>query len=231
MSPKECRAVIISFFFAAAGCSLANAQNAKGDFHKTVTATKANTGSYDEELIDVSFRADNKLRTGLKVNSSMDFGSDQAGANFAVYGIARGTGTPSTWGVHDIVGGHFTAIKENSIWAAALHADVYDNYAGGTSIGLNIEFPQTTFGTNTLGINLQPHPGARDLVAVQMQNYESFKTALDMPNTNWIFGDTDGSTFGMRYDKDTQSLKFYRNIGQKHELLVHEIKMDYSQVK
>lgn len=25
--------------------------------------------------------------------------------------------------------------------------------------------------------------------------------------------------------------KFYRNIGQKYELLVHEIKMDFSQVR
>ncbi len=195
------------------------------------TAHAANTASKDEESITGSFIADNRLHTGIKVDTSMDFNSGMAGANFSIYGIARGRGNAGAWGVHDIVGVHGTAIKDGAFWAAGMHCDVYDTVSGGTSICLNVEFPLTQPETSTIGINLQPHPEARGLIGLQLQNPDSFKTGIDMPNMNWIFGDTDGSTFGMRYDKLTQSLKFYRNIGQRYELLVHEIKMDYGQVK
>lgn len=197
----------------------------------TTSAFAQNSVSKDEEKIAANFKADNNLRTGLKIDTLMDFTTGMAGANFGLYSIARGRGNQGSWGVHDIVGVHGTAVKDGVMWAAGGHFDVYDTVPGGTALGVNIEFPQTQRGTNSIGLNMQPHSSARGLVGIQIQNPESFKAAVDMPNMNWIFGDTDGATFGMRYDEIAQSLRFYRNIGQKHELMVHEIKMDFGKVK
>lgn len=198
------------FLFLTLLCSAANAENSI---------------SIDEQKITGSFRADNNLYTGLKVDTVTDFSTGMAGANFSIYGIARGKGNQGNWGVHDIVGVHGTAVKNGNIWAAGGHFDVYDTVSGGTALGVNIELPQTQIGTNTIGLNMQPHTGARGLVGIQIQNPESFKTLIDAPNRDWIFGDVDGSTFGFRFNKISQSLEFFRNIGQRSELLVHEIKM------
>lgn len=198
----------------------------------THLAQAENSRSKDQEKITASFKADNNVYTGLKVDTTIDFNTGMPGANFGVYSVARGNGDRGLRdGIYDVVGVHGTAVKNGRFWAAGMHCDVYDMVSGGTSICLNVEFPNTQAGTYTIGINMQPHTGAKNLVGMQIQNPESFKTAVDLPNMNWIFGDTDGATFGMRYDKNTQSLKFYRNIGQKYELLVHEIKMDFGQVK
>lgn len=188
-------------------------------------AKAENSASTDQEKITGSFTADNRLHTGLKIDTSMDFNTGWAGANFGLYSIARGSGPAGSWGVHDIVGVHGTAVKNGNIWAAGGHFDVYDTVSGGTALGVNIELPQTQIGTNTIGLNMQPHTGARGLVGIQIQNPESFKTLIDAPNRDWIFGDVDGSTFGFRFNKISQSLEFFRNIGQRSELLVHEIKM------
>jgi len=161
----------------------------------------------------------------------MDFGTGMAGALFGVYGIARGFGEPGDNGVHDIVGVHGTAVKSNRLWASGMHCDVYDLAPGGTSICLDMEFPQTNPGTTTIGLNMQPHITARDLIGIQLQNPWAFKTGPDMVNMNWIFGEVDGHTFGFRFDPATQALRFYRNIGQSDELQVGEIKMDFGQVK
>lgn len=190
-----------------------------------------NSVSVDLQKIEGDFEARNELRTGLKLITSMDFSTEMAGASFGVYGLSSGYGDAGSWGVHDVVGVHATAIKQGRFWAAALHADVYDTVGGGTAIGLNIEFPLAQPETNTIGVNIQPSLEARNVVGIQLQNPECYDHGILAPNTNWTFGDTDGATFGMRYDRDTQSLKFYRNIGQKHELLVHEIKMDFGQVR
>ena len=188
----------------------------KGGYYETKTLTSANTATYPEELIESSYVANNEPRSGLHVSSLMDFTSGLAGASFGVYSIARGVGPPGSWGVHDIVGVHGTALKENSFWAAAMHADVYDSYPGGTSIGLNVEFPQTQVGTNTLGINMQPHEGAKGIVGIQIQNTstgDAYRYGLKAPNMNWVFGETDGVLFGMRFNPNTQALELYRYIG------------------
>jgi hypothetical protein len=190
-----------------------------------------NSVSQDQYKITGNFSAANGLHTGIKSDTSMDFSSGSAGANFSMYGIARGNGNVGSWGVHDIVGVHGTAVKNGAFWAAGMHCDVYDTVPGGTSICLNIEFPQTQVGTDTIGINMQPHATARGLTGIQIQNPEAFKYGLMIPNSSWAFGQTDTAYFGMRYDPASQSLKFYRNIGQAHELMVHEIKMDFGQVK
>ena len=70
-----------------------------------------NSRSVDEEKISANFVAGNNLRTGLKIDTTMDFSSGMAGANFGLYSLARGVGTQGTWGVHDIVGVHGTAVK------------------------------------------------------------------------------------------------------------------------
>jgi len=190
-----------------------------------------NSVSVDQQKIGGTFRANNNLYTGLKVDTSMDFSTGSAGANFGMYSIARGTGDGGPWGVHDIVGVHGTAIKNGQFWAAGMHCDVYDTVSGGTSICLNVEFPQTQTGTYTIGINMQPDVNARGLVGIQMQNFKSFKTAIDMRNANWIFGDTDMVPFGMRYNPDRQSLEFFRAIGWVDETKVGEVKMDFGQAR
>lgn len=188
----------------------------KGGYYETKTLTSANTATYPEELIESSYVASNEPRSGLQVSNLMDFSSGSAGASFGVYSIARGVGRPGSWGVHDIVGVHGTALKENSFWAAAMHADVYDSYPGGTSIGLNVEFPQTQVGTNTIGVNMQPHEGAKGIVGIQIQNTstgDAYRYGLKAPNMNWVFGETDGVLFGMRFNPNTQALELYRYIG------------------
>lgn len=204
------------FLFLTLLCSSANAENSI---------------SIDEQKITGSFRANNNLYTGLKVDTVTDFSTGMAGASFGMYSIVRGNGDQGNWGVHDIVGVHGTAVKNGKFWATGLHCDVYDTVSGGTSICLNMEFPQTQNGTNTIGLNMQPHVGAKNLIGIQIQNPESFKYSLMAPNISQVFGQTDDAHFGMRFDSASQSLKFYRNIGQKYELMVHEIKMDYGQVK
>lgn len=197
----------------------------------TFPAMAENSTSIDEHKTVGKFTANNVLRTGYKSDTSMDFSSGMAGANFSIYGIARGNGNQGNWGVHDIVGVHGTAVKNGIFWAAGMHCDVYDTASGGTSICLNIEFPQTQTGTNTIGINMQPHEGARDLTGIQIQNPESFKYSLYAPNSSIVFGQVDDALFGMRFNRGSQSIEFFRNIGQPHELRVHEIKMDFGQVK
>ena len=139
-----------------------------------------NSRSVDEEKISANFVAGNSLRTGLKIDTTMDFSSGMAGANFGLYSLARGVGTQGTWGVHDIVGVHGTAVKNGQFWAAGGHFDVYDTTPGGTSIGVNIEFPQTQRSTNTIGLNIQPHIGAKGLTGIQLQFPEAFKYGLIM---------------------------------------------------
>ena len=171
------------------------------------------------------------------VSNLMNFKSGAPGASFGVYSIARGIGNPTPLGnalrpgVRDIVGGHFTALKEQSFWAAAIHADVYDSYPGGTSIGLNVEFPQTQVGTHTIGINMQPHTGAQGLIGLQIQNPEAFKYALYAPNANWVFGLVDDCPFGMRFNQTTQALELFRSIGKPDETKVGVIKMDFGQAQ
>lgn len=194
-------------------------------------AKAENSVSIDQEKITDNFQADNSLHTGLKIDTLMDFSTGYPGANFGLYSLVRSNGIIGSWGVHDVVGVHATAVKNSNGWAAGLHCDVYDMFPGGTSICLNIEFPQTQVGTDTVGVNMQPTVGAKGLVGLQIQNPESFKYSIKAPNMSQVFGQTDDAYFGMRYDPVSQSLKFYRNIGQKYELLVHEIKMDFNQVK
>ena len=188
-----------------------------------------NSGSIDEQKIVGKFTANNTLRTGYKSDTLMDFSTGMAGANFSIYGIARGNGNQGAWGVHDIVGVHGTAVKNGRFWAAGMHCDVYDTVSGGTSICLNVEFPQTQPGTTTIGINMQPHIGATGLTGLQIQNPESFKYAVYMPNMSWVFGEVDSVPFGMRFNQKRQSLEFFRAIGWKDETRVGEIKMDFGQ--
>lgn len=188
-----------------------------------------NSASQDQYKVTGQFNADNSLHTGIKSDASIDFNTGWAGANFSMYGIARGNGNGGSWGVHDIVGVHGTAIKNGTFWAAGMHCDVYDTVPGGTSICLNIEFPQTQVGTNTIGINMQPHIWARDLVGMQIQFPESFKYGLMVPNMSHVFGQVDTALFGMRFNTSKQSLEFFRSIGQPDETKVGEIKMDSGQ--
>ena len=194
-------------------------------------AAAENSISVDQHKVTGSFYANNGLRTGIKSDTSMDFNNGMAGANFSMYGIARGNGNQGSWGVHDIVGVHGTAVKNGTFWAAGMHCDVYDTVPGGTSICLNIEFPQTQVGTDTIGINMQPHVTARDLIGIQIQNPDSFKYSLYIPNTSIAFGQVDTVPFGMRFNTSKQSLEFFRSIGKSDETKVGEIKMDFGQAK
>ena len=190
-----------------------------------------NSRSGDEEKISANFVAGNNLSKGLKIDTTMDFSSGMAGANFGLYSLARGVGTQGTWGVHDIVGVHGTAVKNGQFWAAGGHFDVYDTAPGGTSIGVNIEFPQTQRSTNTIGLNIQPHIGAKGLTGIQLQFPEAFKYGLMMPNTSIVFGQVDHTFFGMKFNPTTQELEFFRNIGNLDETKVGEIKMDFNQAR
>ena len=193
--------------------------------------TIPNTISTDEQKIVGSFQADNSLHVGLKIDTTMNFGTDRPGASFGLYGVARGTGNGGTTGVHDVVGVHGTAVKNGKFWAAGMHCDVYDSIPGGTAIGLNVEFPQTQVGTDTIGINIQPDVKARGLIGVQIQNPASFKHGLKIPNMNWTFGQVDTCLFGMRFNQERQSLEFFRSIGKPDETKVGEIKMDFGQAQ
>ena len=186
-----------------------------------------NSVSIDQQKTVGKFTADNALHTGYKIDTSMDFSTGMAGANFGLYSIARGTGNQGGWGVHDIVGVHGTAVKNGIMWSAGGHFDIYDTAPGGTAIGVNIELPQTQIGTNTIGINIQPHAGAKNLTAIQIQNPESFKYSLYAPNASIVFGQVDAVPFGMRFNKERQSLEFFRAIGLNDETLVHVIDMTF----
>jgi hypothetical protein len=190
-----------------------------------------NTVSIDQYKVTGDFPADNNLHTGIKAVMTTNFGTGVAGASFGMYGISIGNGDAGSWGVHDIVGVHGTAIKNGKHWAAGMHCDVYDSVPGGTAVGLNIEFPQTQVGTDTIGINIQPHPEARDLVGIQVQNPQAFKHALKIPNAGWAFGQVDTVMFGMRFNPTRQSLEFFRALGEPDEAKVGEIKMDFGQVR
>ena len=80
-----------------------------------------NSASQDQYKVTGQFNADNSLHTGIKSDASIDFNTGWAGANFSMYGIARGNGNGGSWGVHDIVGVHGTAIKNGTFWAAGMH--------------------------------------------------------------------------------------------------------------
>jgi hypothetical protein len=190
-----------------------------------------NTVSIDEKKVEGSYPADNNLHVGNKAVMTTNFGTGMAGASFGMYGISIGNGDAGSWGVHDIVGVHGTAIKNGKHWAAGMHCDVYDSVPGGTAIGLNIEFPQTQVGTDTIGINIQPDENARGLVGLQIQNPKAFKHAMKVPNMNITFGKVDECWFGMRFNPTRQSLEFFRAIGEKDETKVGEIKMDFGQAK
>lgn len=190
-----------------------------------------NTVSIDEKKVEGSYPADNNLHTGFKAEMTTNFGSGMAGASFGMYGISIGNGDAGSWGVHDIVGVHGTAIKNGKHWAAGMHCDVYDSAPGGTAIGLNIEFPQTQVGTDTIGVNIQPDEKARGLVGIQIQNPQAFKHGIKVPNTAWVFGQVDTCLFGMRFNPVRQSLEFFRWLGEKDETKVGEIKMDFGQVR
>ncbi len=190
-----------------------------------------NSVSVDEQKTVGKFTANNVLRTGYKSDTSMDFSTGMAGANFSIYGIARGNGNQGSWGVHDIVGVHGTAVKDGVLWAAGMHCDVYDSTPGGTSICLNMEFPQTQLDTNTIGLNLQPSATSRNIIGIQFQNPEAYKYSLYAPNMSLVFGEVDFVPFGMRFNPERQSLEFFRAIGWKDETKVGEIKMDFNQAK
>lgn len=206
-----------------------------GGFYKVETLTSANTGNYPEELIESAYSADNKLHSGLQVSSLMDFQTGAPGASFGVYSLVRGVGPPGNTGVHDIVGVHATAIKEHSFWAAALHADVYDSFPGGTAIGLNVEFPQTQVGTDTIGVNIQPYESTRGVIGVQLQDNatgNAYLYGIKAPNMNWVFGMVDDVPFGMRFNPNTQALELFRYIGDPvNETRVGILPMDFSQAK
>mgnify|MGYP003660201287 CR=1 FL=1 len=190
-----------------------------------------NTVSIDEKKVEGSYPADNNLHTGFKAEMTTNFGSGMAGASFGMYGISIGNGDAGSWGVHDIVGVHGTAIKNGKHWAAGMHCDVYDSVPGGTAVGLNIEFPQTQVGTDTIGINIQPDEKARGLVGIQIQNPQAFKHGIKVPNSAWTFGQVDTVMFGMRFNPVRQSLELFRHIGEPGEAKVGEIKMDFGQVR
>ena len=190
-----------------------------------------NTVSIDEKKVEGSYPADNNLHTGFKAEMTTNFGSGLAGASFGMYGISIGNGDAGSWGVHDIVGVHGTAIKNGKHWAAGMHCDVYDSVPGGTAIGLNIEFPQTQVGTDTIGVNIQPDEKARGLVGLQIQNPQAFKYGVKVPNSAWVFGQVDTVMFGMRFNPVRQSLELFRHIGEPGEAKVGEIEMDFGQVR
>lgn len=169
-----------------------------------------------------TFRKDgagNELLPGILSETTMDFSATTwAGASFALYGVARGTGKIGSWGVHDIVGVHGTAYKDFNGWAAGGHFDCYDTVPGGTCVGVNIELPKTQLGTDTVGLNIQPDKDARNLIGIQLQNPQTYKYGIIAANTNWVLGMVDGVPFGMRFNPKTQTLGFYRGIGQPDEL-------------
>ena len=178
------------------------------------------SSSFGEKLVpevgDVGFylskeiNATNHLYPGILAETTMDFSTKNSGAVFALYGIANGLGDIGDTGVHDIVGVHGTAYKAFNGWAAGVHADVYDLKAGGTSIGVNIEFPKALRGTNTVGLNIQPFKGSVDVIGVQLQHPETYKYGIKAPNTKWIFGEKDGVFFGLVFNEENQSLDFIR---------------------
>lgn len=195
-------------------------------------ASPENSISIDEQKIEADFTSNNNLFTGLKIDVSLEL-NENPGAAYGTYSIARTYGELPSKGIQLVVGVHATAVKQSRhAWVAALHADVYDTAPGGTSIGLNIEFPKTAYGTATYGINMQPmDPKAKDLIGMQIQCPEFFKYSMVVPNMSHVFGQVDTCLFGMRFNPQRQSLEFFRAIGQPDELKVGEIKMDFGQVR
>lgn len=179
----------------------------------------------------ITFRKDgasNELLPGILSETSMDFSaSTWAGASFAVYGVARGTGRIGTWGVHDIVGIHGTAHKDFNGWAAGGHFDCYDTVPGGTCVGVNIELPKTQVGTDTVGLNIQPHESARGLIGIQLQNPKTYKYGIVAANTPWVVGLVDEVPFGFVFDPKTQRLKFCRNVGLPEQVCRGYVDMNF----
>lgn len=169
------------------------------------------------------------LRPGLFAESGMDFSRGEPGASFAIYGMARGVGKIGSHGVHDIVGVHGTVYKDFNGWAAGMHTDCYDFVAGGTCIGLNIEFPKTQDATRTIGINIQPGESARGIIGIQLQNAQAYKYGADFANTNIVLGRVDDCAFGMRFNPQSQRLEFFRNIGESNEIRMGFVDMMFGQ--
>jgi hypothetical protein len=171
--------------------------------------------------------ANNTLQPGSLFETKVDGSTGQAYASFAVYGVARSVGQIGTWGVHDITGGNFRAYLDNDGWAAGVHADCLARGAGGTCIGVNIEFPQVNPGNQAIGINIQPDFNSRNLVGLQFQNPRSYKYAIIAQNTNYVFGQVDAVPFGFRFNPMTQKLEFFRDIGQPGETRRGAIDMNF----
>lgn len=195
-------------------------------------AIAENSVSKDYYSLKVPYVADNNLRTGYKIETSMDMESGMAGANFSIYSIATCSGRVGSWGVHDCVGVHGTAVKRGNSWIAGGHFDTYDEPGfalGGTAIGVNIEFPQPRPTTNTIGLNMQSASGARGISAVQIQNLPNrdgsypFKTIIDGVNGNYIIGEVGNTPFGFRFDPVTQKVNLYKNIGWADEVKIGEL--------
>jgi hypothetical protein len=171
--------------------------------------------------------ADNTPKSGSVSETLIDGSNGQAYASYAVNGVVRSVGDIGTWGVHDITGGNFRAILDNNGWAAAVHADCVIRAVGGTCVGLNIEFPQTTPGSLAVGINIQPEINARNLVGLQFQNPLTYKYGIIAQNMNYIFGQVDAVPFGFRFNSMTQKLEFFRDIGQPGEVRRGYINMNF----
>jgi hypothetical protein len=173
--------------------------------------------------------ASNELLPGILSETNMDFSaSTWAGASYAIYGVARGTGPNiGSWGVHDIVGVHGTAYKDFNGWAAGGHFDCYDTAPGGTCVGVNIELPKTQAGTDTVGLNIQPHESARGLIGIQLQNPQTYKFGIVAANTPWVVGLVDYVPFGFVFDPKTQRLKFCRNVGLPEQVCRGYVDMNF----
>jgi len=199
-------------------------------------AIAENSVSSDYYSVKLDRVANNNLNTGYKIDTAMDMSNGVAGANFSIYALSRCKGAVGSWGVHDCVAVHGTAIKNGNSWVAGGHFDVYDEIrgvSGGTAIGVNIEFPQSRQTTNTIGLNMQSATETNGITAIQIQNPPNkngthpFKTIIDGSNGNYIFGMTDETPFGFRFDPVSQKLNFYRAIGLPDETKVHVIDMTW----
>ena len=92
---------------------------------------------------------------------------------------------------------------------------------------MNIEFPVTAAETNKIGVNIQAVAGTTGVTAIQVENPECFKNGMVLPNMNWIFGQVDGVSFGMRFDPVKQRLNLFRNIGGIPEVEMGYVNMSY----
>ena len=98
-----------------------------------------------------------------------DFNS-QGGEAVGGYFVSTGTGTIGGGSVNDVVGVSGTAIKYTNNWMAGGHFDCYDNFAGGTAIGVNVELRSVKAGSSTYGVNIAQVDGTAGVaVGIQFQ--------------------------------------------------------------